>query len=165
MIRKGHQNPEGRKKYNELNDCFEKVLKKESLLRVKQIAIASRNNQKSVWNYVKRNTTSSLIPPIPVPDNHKYFAHPQEKVQHVSDLFNKGFGDYRNHCGQIPISWMEYSAHMKSCPQVTSRGNEIRAALLKLDSTKAVGSSFVTYKLLKIAGVLVYLLTPCSTYA
>ncbi|GAV08360.1 hypothetical protein RvY_18068 [Ramazzottius varieornatus] len=73
--------------------------------KLRIVAGSSRRNPRAVWQYVKRNTVSRPIPPIPIPGSvDRYLVHPQDKADHISDVFAKEYVECPVHCkeSQIP---------------------------------------------------------------
>ncbi|GAU89353.1 hypothetical protein RvY_01910 [Ramazzottius varieornatus] len=117
-------------RWKELEAVKKRLILADKYRKLRGIAFSSRRDPTAVWKFLKKNSASASIPPIPIPgSDDKYLIEPQDKANSISDLFAK-----------------EY------CEEPTVATSTLLTLIRKLDPNKAAGSSLVTNRLLKIAG-------------
>ncbi|GAV07312.1 hypothetical protein RvY_17163-3 [Ramazzottius varieornatus] len=118
------------------------------------VAGSSRRNQREVREHVK-NTVSSPISPIAIPGSvDSYLVHPQDKADHISDVFAKEYVECPVHCkeSQTPSACRLTSPSIIHCPALHISTSTIVSNIRKLDANKAARFFLITDRLLKIAG-------------
>ncbi|GAV06663.1 hypothetical protein RvY_16615 [Ramazzottius varieornatus] len=141
--------------WKEMETRCKKMIHADRYRKLRIVAGSSRRNPRAVWQYVKKNTVSSPIPPIPIPGSvDRYLVHAQDKAVHISDVSVKEYVECPVHCkeSQTPSACRLTSPSTVHCPELHISTSTILSNIRKLDANKAAGSSLITDRLFKIAG-------------
>ncbi|GAV04881.1 hypothetical protein RvY_15088 [Ramazzottius varieornatus] len=157
MFDRRTKDPADQTAWKELGAQKNKLILRDKHRRLRKIATSSRRNPAAVWKCIKKNTVCSPIPPISVPgSDDRYLVYPQDKAEFISKTFADEHVDcpvhYKAHLPPLPVCLME-PAISPRCPDLLITTTAILTITKKLDVNKAAGSSLITNRLLKVAGV------------
>ncbi|GAU92135.1 hypothetical protein RvY_04253 [Ramazzottius varieornatus] len=85
--------------WRQLGACNKKIIRADRYRKLRIVAGSSKRNPRAVWQYVKKNTVSNPLPPNPIPGSvDRYLVHPQDRADHISEVFIKEYVECAIHC-------------------------------------------------------------------